>query len=314
LSAAGPDDISFLSAARHGPEAAASRAGAFLTSAALSHHLPSGAAWIETAQPYRAYAAVARWFERLLREDEPGRIDPRATIAPDAVMGARCVIGAGAVIGPGSFLGDGCQVGAGTVIGARVRIGEGTVLRARVTVEDDCLIGSHGLIHSGTVVGSDGFGFARGDTAWEKIPQLGAVRIGDDVEIGANCAIDRGALEDTLIGDGCKLDNLIQIAHNVQIGPGTAIAACVGIAGSAKIGARCMIGGGAGILGHLEICDEVTISAMSLVTASISRPGVYSGVFPLMDNAQWERAGAIIRNLPDWRARWRRLEAHMKES
>lgn len=134
------------------------------------------------------------------------------------------------------------------------------------------------------------------------------------MEIGANCAIDRGALDDTLIGDGCKLDNLIQVAHNVQIGEHTAIAACVGIAGSARIGRRCMIGGAAGILGHLDICDDVTISAMSLVSSSITKPGFYSGIFPLMDNADWERAAVVVRKLPELRARLRRIESHLKEN
>jgi UDP-3-O-[3-hydroxymyristoyl] glucosamine N-acyltransferase len=180
-------------------------------------------------------------------------------------------------------------------------------------VLEDCSIGARGIVHSGTVIGSDGFGFAREDGRWSKIPQLGAVVIGDDVEIGANCTIDRGALDDTVIGDGCKLDNLIQIAHNVRIGEHTALAGCVGVAGSAVIGARCMIGGSAGILGHLEICDDVVISAMSLVTRSIDRPGFYSGVFPLMPNADWERSAATLRQLPALRARLRALERLERE-
>jgi len=308
-----PSDLSFLSAARHGAQATASRAGVFLTSLKLSDYLPPGACWIESTEPYRDYARLARWFEELLRPARSAGVHAEAIVAPDCTLGAGVRIDAGAVIGAGCVIGADAQIGAGVTLGERVKVGPHTRIMARVVIADDCEVGARCIIHSGTVIGSDGFGFARGPSGWEKIPQLGRVLIGDEVEIGANCAIDRGALEDTQIADGCKLDNLIQVAHNVQIGSRTAIAACVGIAGSARIGADCMIGGGAGILGHLEICDGVTISAMSLVTRTIRQPGVYSGVFPLMDHPEWERAGAIIRRLPDWRARWRELEARFKE-
>jgi UDP-3-O-[3-hydroxymyristoyl] glucosamine N-acyltransferase len=313
LAQASASDLSFLSAGRHAAQAAASRAGVFLTSRALSVHLPAGACWIESAEPYRDYAQLARWFDELLRPARAPGVHAAAVVSPDSTLEAGVRIDAGAVIGAGCRIGAEAQIGAGVVLGERVTIGPRTVILPRVVVADDCEVGAGCIIHSGTVIGSDGFGFARGPAGWEKIPQLGRVVIGDEVEIGANCAIDRGALEDTEIGKGCKLDNLIQVAHNVQIGPRTAIAACVGIAGSARIGADCMIGGGAGILGHLEICDGVTISAMSLVTRTIRQPGVYSGVFPLMDHPEWERAGAILRRLPDWRARWRELEARFKE-
>jgi UDP-3-O-[3-hydroxymyristoyl] glucosamine N-acyltransferase len=306
-------DLSFLSAPRHAVDAAASQAGAFLCSEVLATHLPPPAHWIETPDPYLAYARVARCLAQRLQPPRQACIDPSAILAEGVVLGPTVRVGPQAVIGAGARLGAGTVIGAGCVIGERAVIGAGSLLHPRVSVLDDCEIGEHCVIHSGTVIGSDGFGFAKGPQGWEKIPQLGRVLIGDDVEIGANCAIDRGALEDTVIGTGCKLDNLIQVAHNVQIGAATAIAACVGIAGSARIGAHCMIGGGAGILGHLEICDRVTISAMSLVTRSIRKPGFYSGVFPLMDNAEWERAGAIIRKLPDWRTRWRTLEARFKD-
>lgn len=306
-------DLSFLSSPRHAAEAGVSRAGAFLCSPALSEHLPPAACWVETPDPYLAYARVARCMAERLQPQRPGSVDPSASLAEGVVLGPSVRIGAHAVIGAGTTIGAAAVIGAGCVIGERAVIGAGSLLHPRVSILDDCEIGEHCVIHSGTVIGSDGFGFAKGPQGWEKIPQLGRVLVGDDVEIGANCAIDRGALEDTVIGPGCKLDNLIQVAHNVRIGAGTAIAACVGIAGSARIGAHCMIGGGAGILGHLEVCDRVTISAMSLVTRSIRQPGFYSGVFPLMDNAEWERAGAIIRRLPDWRTRWRTLEARFKD-
>ncbi|NBT77233.1 MAG: UDP-3-O-(3-hydroxymyristoyl)glucosamine N-acyltransferase [Betaproteobacteria bacterium] len=183
----------------------------------------------------------------------------------------------------------------GLLCGEDVVIGEESRLYPRVTIYPECMIGSRVIIHAGVVIGSDGFGFARDGSVWIKIPQTGRVRIGDDCEIGANTTIDRGAIEDTVIGAGCKLDNQIQVAHNVRIGEGCAIAACVGIAGSAVIGNHCQIGGGAGILGHLEIADHTIISAMSLVTRSITKPGFYTGVFPLMPNRDWEHAAAGLR-------------------
>ncbi|MEZ5604308.1 MAG: UDP-3-O-(3-hydroxymyristoyl)glucosamine N-acyltransferase [Burkholderiaceae bacterium] len=191
-------------------------------------------------------------------------------------------------------------------------VGAGSRPHPRVTVEHDCVLGTTPCLRRHRDRRRR-LRLRRRPQGWEKIPQLGAVVIGDAVEIGANCTIDRGALEDTVIGNGCKLDNLIQVAHNVRIGEHTAIAGCVGIAGSAVLGKRCRIGGGAGILGHLEICDDVTISAMSLVTRSIRQPGFYSGVFPLMDNADWERSAALLRQLPQWRMRLRRLERTDRE-
>ena len=314
LDAADGSAISFLSSASYRGQASSSAAAAVVTSPALADSVAAGAALIVVEDPYRAYGALAREFARRLSPARVPGIAPSACVDPSALIGEGVSIAAGAVIGAGAVIDAGVSIGPGTVVEDGARIGADTRLAARVTVGHDCVIGSRGLIHSGTVIGSDGFGFARHEGRWEKIPQLGCVRIGDDVEIGANCAIDRGALEDTVIGNGCKLDNLIQVAHNVRIGEHTAIAACVGIAGSARIGSRCMIGGAAGILGHLEICDEVTISAMSLVTRSITRPGFYSGIFPLMDNADWERAAVLLRHLPDFRARLRRLESRLKES
>jgi len=175
-------------------------------------------------------------------------------------------------------------------------------------VAQDCTIGKRCLIHPGVVIGADGFGFAANAGAWEKIEQLGAVRIGDDVEIGANTCIDRGALSDTVIGDGVKLDNLIQIGHNVRIGSHTAIAACVGVAGSATVGAHCTIGGAAVVLGHLTVADHVHISAASVVTRSLGKPGQYTGIFPIDDNAQWEKNAAAVKRLHQLRARLVALE------
>jgi UDP-3-O-[3-hydroxymyristoyl] glucosamine N-acyltransferase len=205
-------------------------------------------------------------------------------------------------------LGDGAVIGAHAIVGRGAEVGAATRLAARVTLGERCRIGVRGIVHSGAVIGADGFGFAPAEGRWEKIEQLGAVRIGDDVEIGANTCIDRGALGDTEIADGVKLDNLIQIGHNVRIGEHSALAGCVGVAGSAVIGKHCTVGGAGMILGHLELADHVHISAGSLVTRSILKPGQYTGVFPIDDNASWEKNAATLRQLHALRDRLRVLE------
>ena len=310
LSAAGANELSFLAFANNKAAAASSLAAAVLTSATLADSVNPDAALIEVSDPYLAYSTLALWIE----SEQRHRLDPSpgmassATVDVSAQLGANIAIGPNVVIAAAVSIGDGCRIGAGTVIGPGSRIGAHSRLAANVSIAHDCELGERSIIHSGTVIGSDGFGFAPNGQQWAKIPQLGQVLIGNDVEIGANCAIDRGALDPTVIADGCKLDNLIQIAHNVRIGAHTAIAGCVGIAGSAVIGARCRIGGGAGILGHLEICDDVTISAMSLVTRSIRKPGFYTGVYPLQANALWEKTAATLKQLPGLRERLRHLE------
>ena len=315
LGSAGEQDLSFLSGARHRDAALTTRAAAVVVTQALAHSVASSSATIVVADPQAYFAAIARWLVELQRPATGGgdrspsaSIDERAAVDSCASVGPHAVIEAGAVIGAGARIGANCFVGCGA------RIGAGTVLHPGVTVYEDCEVGLRCIVHAGTVIGSDGFGFAREGQAWAKIPQLGRVIVGDDVEIGANCTIDRGALDDTVIGNGCKLDNLIQIAHNVRIGEHSALAGCVGVAGSAVIGRRCMIGGGAGILGHLEICDDVVVSAMSLVSRSITKPGFYSGIFPLMPNADWEKAAANVKHLPALRDRLRRLERTLSAS
>ena len=200
------------------------------------------------------------------------------------------------------------RIGALCVIERGARIGAETVLKSRVTVSEDCRIGARCLLHPGVVIGADGFGLAPHEGAWVKIEQLGAVHIGNDVEIGANTCIDRGALEDTVIEDGVKLDNLIQIGHNVRVGKHTAMAGCVGVAGSAIIGAHCTIGGGAIVLGHLTLADGVHISAATVVTRSILKSGQYTGVFPIDDNAAWEKNAATLKQLHSLRDRLKALE------
>jgi len=288
-----PRDLCFVASPRYRSKLTGCEAAAIVLRAGDVAHAPTDLTTIVVADPYVWYARAAVLFCPPPKSD--GGIHPQANVADDAMISAGVTIEAGAVIGPRTRLGQGVWIGAGCVVGEDVVIGEQSRLYPRVTIYPGCLIGSRVSIHAGAVIGSDGFGFARDGGVWIKIPQTGRVRIGDDCEIGANTTIDRGAIEDTVIGAGCKLDNQIQVAHNVRIGEGCAIAACVGIAGSAIIGNHCQIGGGAGILGHLEIIDHTVISAMSLVTRSITTSGFYTGVFPLMRNRDWEHAAAGLR-------------------
>ncbi len=250
---------------------------------------------IVTQDPYLAYAKIAAWLNqpKLARGDihssaiidEYAKVDPTADIAANAVIEQYAVIGAHVQVGPGCVVAEG------------VTVGDYSRLVANVTLCHHISIGKRVLIHPGAVIGSDGFGLARENGAWVKIPQIGSVQIGDDVEIGANTTIDRGALKDTVIESGVKIDNLVQIAHNVRIGENSAIAGCVGIAGSATIGKRCMLGGGVGIAGHLEIADDVTITGMSLVTKSIREPGAYSSGWPVREARAWRRTVARVHRL-----------------
>lgn len=294
LEGATPDAISFLANPKYRSQLATTQAGCVIVGPAAREEAAARGAAIVTPDPYLYYARLTQWWVRRMRTRPPAGIhpsavvDPSAEVAPDAVIGPLCVIG------------------------ALARIGSGTRLAARVTVGERCSIGARGIVHSGVVIGADGFGFApvkgEGGLRYEKIEQLGAVRIGDDVEIGANTCIDRGALDDTVIEDGVKLDNLIQVGHNVRIGAHSAMAGCVGIAGSAVIGKRCTVGGGAIVLGHLTLADDVHISAASVVMRSIRQPGQYSGVFPIDDNAAWEKNAATLRQLHTLRDRLRALE------
>lgn len=314
LAVADAGDLTFLSAARHRAAAAATRATAAIVGAELVDALPSGTTPIVVSDPYAHFATIARWFAEHLEPRQArgvhpsAHIDPTAVVDPEASVGAGAVVEAGGRIGPGATIGPHCHIGRGSLIGA------GTKLHAGVVVYHDCRIGDRCIVHSGTVIGSDGFGFANERGRWAKIPQLGGVLIGDDVEIGSNCSIDRGALEDTVIGDGCKLDNLIQIGHNVRVGRNTAMAGCAGVAGSANIGAGCTIGGGAVVLGHLTLADGVHVSAASVVTRSILKPGHYTGMFPIDDNASWEKNAATLKQLHAMRERVRVLENKIKET
>ena len=308
LQGATPDTLAFLANPRYQSQLADTQAACVIVAPVLRDAALARGAAIVAADPYLCFARLTQWWAARTRAQPPAGIHPSAIVDAAAVVGADVSIGAFAVVEAGAVLGDGCRIGAHGFIGTNASVGAGSRLAARVTLGAGCHLGARAIVHSGVVIGADGFGFAPDDGAWVKIEQLGAVRIGCDVEIGANTCIDRGALDDTLIGDGVKLDNLIQIGHNVRIGAHTAMAGCVGVAGSATIGAHCTVGGGAIVLGHLTLADRVNISAASVVTRSISKPGTYSGVFPIDDNAAWEKNAATLRQLHALRDRLRTLE------
>jgi UDP-3-O-[3-hydroxymyristoyl] glucosamine N-acyltransferase len=314
LDAADPSHITFLSNPKLRSQAAQTKAAALILSAADDAVVSASykGARIVTNNPYAYFARVAQLFvEQHAEPITPGihssaSVHPDAQIAPGACIGPHVTVDAGAVIADKVMIDAGCFVGSGC------RIGAGTHFFANVTFHAGSEIGERGILHSGAVIGADGFGFANENGAWIKIPQTGRVVIGDDVEIGANTTIDRGALADTIIEDGVKLDNQIQIGHNCHIGAHTAMAGCVGVAGSAKIGKYCTFGGAAMVLGHLTIVDNVHISSGSMVSRSILEPGQYTGFYPLAKNAEWEKSAAIVRNLGSMREKIRGLEKTIK--
>jgi len=293
LARAGRDELTFLANPRYRSQLAESDAGIVVMGAGDAAGY-AGTALI-AADPYVAFAKLAALFETRATitpgihasavVDATAMIDPAASIGPFASIGARSTIAAGAVVGAGCAIGEDCIVGEGCDIGPRVTL----VRRIR--------LGKRVLIHPGAVLGADGFGLAMEGGRWLKIPQLGGVVVGDDCEIGANTTIDRGALDDTVLEEDVRLDNQIQIGHNAHIGAHTAMAGCSAVAGSARIGRYCLIGGGAGVLGHLELCDRVIVTAMSLVTHSIREPGEYSSGTPLMDNRTWRKSAARFKQL-----------------
>jgi len=310
LETAAPGAIAFLANDRFLSQLKATRAEAVIVGKAArdATRLPR----IVCSNPYAYFARVSGLFNPA-RVATPGIhasavVDPSATVASDAEIGPCAVIGRDARIGAGCMIGAGCCIGEGVAVGASSR------LHSNVTVYQDCIIGERAILHSGVVIGADGFGIAREEDRWLKIPQIGRVVIGNDVEIGANTTVDRGALDDTVIEDGVKLDNQIQVGHNVRIGAHTAIAACTGIAGSAKIGRNCMIGGASGIFGHITIADGVTISTYTLITKSIDKPGTYTGAYPFEPHADWRRNAVHLRHLDEFADRIRVLEKKTKKS
>jgi UDP-3-O-[3-hydroxymyristoyl] glucosamine N-acyltransferase len=304
LQDAAPGKISFLANRKYRKHLAGTAASAVILREADLVDCPTSA--LVTANPYLTYARVAAALRPPLAAapgihpsavvDATAHVDPSASVGPNSVVEADAYIGAGVQIGPL------CLVGRGS------RIGPDSRLVASVTLCSESMIGARCVLHPGVVVGSDGFGLADDDGRWVKVPQLGRVVIGDDVEVGANTTIDRGAIRDTVIHDGVKLDNLIQLAHNVEIGEHTAMAACTGISGSTRIGRRCTLAGSVGVVGHVELADGVHVSGMSMVSRSIREPGVYTGSIPAMPHEEWRRNFARLRQLDDMARRIRRLE------
>ncbi|HEX6997041.1 MAG TPA: UDP-3-O-(3-hydroxymyristoyl)glucosamine N-acyltransferase, partial [Gammaproteobacteria bacterium] len=304
LSEAGPGDLTFLANPKYQQAALQTKASAII----LADDAPAApCAMLRSAHPYRAFARALALFG----EDErpaPG-VHPTAFVDPAASLGRDVSVGPFAVVGAGAVLGDRVVLGPHAVVGPGARIGEDSVIHARVSIRERSIIGARVVIQDGAVIGSDGFGFVTDEQGvHHKIPQQRSVVIEDDVEIGANTTIDRPAVGETRIRRGVKIDNLVQIAHNVRVGAHTAMAARTGIAGSTTIGKRCMIGGGVGIIGHLSICDDVILQVRSLVAQSIDKPGMYGGTLPADDAARWRRNAARFRQLDELAKRVRALE------
>ncbi|MBD8705727.1 MULTISPECIES: UDP-3-O-(3-hydroxymyristoyl)glucosamine N-acyltransferase [Pseudomonas] len=304
LQEAGPDQVSFLANPQYRKFLATTQAAAVLLKPADAEGYAADALLVP--DPYLAYARISHLFDP--KPKAAVGVHPTALVAPDAFVDPAASVGAYAVIESGARIAAGVTIGAHCFIGARSVIGEGGWLAPRVTLYHDVRIGQRVVIQSGAVLGGEGFGFANEKGVWQKIAQIGGVTIGDDVEIGVNTAIDRGAMDDTRIGNGVKLDNQIQIAHNVQIGDHTAMAACVGISGSAKIGKHCMLAGGVGLVGHIEICDGVFVTGMTMVTRSITEPGSYSSGTAMQPAAEWRKSAARMRHLDDMARRLQHLE------
>ena len=261
------------------------------------------------ANPYLGFAQLSHLFDP--RPASIAGVHPTAVIAADAQVHASASIGPYVVIESAAQIGAGVSIGAHCFIGARSIVADDGWLAPRVTLYHDVRIGKRVVIHSGTVIGADGFGFAKEAGTWQKIAQIGGVLIGDDVDIGANTTIDRGALADTIIGDGVKLDNLIMIAHNAQVGDHTAMAGGAGISGSSKVGKHCMLAGRAGLVGHIELCDNVFITGMTMVTRSITEPGSYSSGTAMQPSAEWRKSATRFRQLDDMARRLQQLEKRL---
>ncbi|OEY67035.1 UDP-3-O-(3-hydroxymyristoyl)glucosamine N-acyltransferase [Marinobacter sp. X15-166B] len=304
LQAADKGQISFLSSASYARYLADTKASAIIVGEGVDVPPPVNA--LVVADPYLCYARLSHWFDQTPAA-APG-VHPSAVVAEDAVIPASASIGPLAVIEAGVVLGESVTIGAGCVVGAHCQIGDHTVLQPRVTLGHHTILGKRCHILSGAVLGSDGFGFANEKGVWHRIAQLGRVVLGDDVEVGANTTIDRGALDDTRLENGVKLDNLVQIAHNVTIGEHSAMAAMVGIAGSTRIGRHCVFGGATGVAGHLTIGDQVHMTGMTMVTGNIKEPGVYSSGTNFDTNRQWRKNAVRFRQLDAMARRLKELE------
>jgi UDP-3-O-[3-hydroxymyristoyl] glucosamine N-acyltransferase len=301
--------ISFLSNARYRSQLASTRAGAVIVAPrdAQATPLPK----LVTANPYGVYARGASIFHPPAAA-VPG-VHPTAIIGATASVAASAMVGPNVVIGDRASIGERAQIHAGCAVGDGCSVGEDVMLYPRVVLYANSVLGPRTIVHSGAVIGADGFGMAEQDGRWLKVPQVGRVVIGADVEVGANTTIDRGAVGDTVVEDDVKLDNQIQIGHNCRIGAHTAIAGCTGIAGSTTIGRNCKIGGAAMIIGHLDIADGTTISASTGVFESIRSPGVYTSAFPALPHREWQHVASVLRRLRDFAARVRAIERRLDE-
>ena len=309
LETAEPGDIAFFSNERYLSQLKSTHAGAVILGEPARD--ATGLPRIVCRNPYAYFARVSALFNQE-RAPRPG-VHPSAVVDAGATVGAGSEIGAFAVVERNARIGAGCLIGAGCYVGDGAGVGDGSRLQANVTVYHECMIGERALIHSGVVIGADGFGFAMEDGQWIKVPQIGRVVIGNDVEIGANTTIDRGTLDDTVIEDGVKLDNQIQVGHNVRVGAHTVIAAFAGIAGSARIGKRCRLGGGCGIAGHITVADDVVVSPFTLVGKPITQPGTYTGIYAFEPHSEWRQNAAQLRHLADFGKRMRALEKKPKQ-
>jgi UDP-3-O-[3-hydroxymyristoyl] glucosamine N-acyltransferase len=304
LANAGPEALSFFANPAYRTRLQNTAAGAVVLGPGDAETCPVPA--LVAGEPYATYARIAGLLHP--SESLPPGIHASAVVDPSASVADSAHVGPHAVIGPESVIAEHAAVGANAFVGPRCRVGPHTRLHANVTLVQDVTIGERGIVHPGAVIGADGFGNARGDTGWIKVPQIGGVAIGDDVEIGANTTIDRGAIEDTVIENGVRLDNLVQIAHNVRLGEHTAMASLSGISGSTVVGRRCMFGGQSGVVGHISICDDVVVGGATMISKDIREPGFYTGSFPAEKDRDWKRKVARFRRLDELAGRVKRLE------
>ena len=308
LAEAGPDDLAFLANPKYASQLAGSNAGAVILAPEQAPDCPVACLLSDT--PYLTFARASQLFDQSPRPvqgiHDSATVSPEAQLHPDVCVAANAVVEAGAVLGPGVIIGAGVYVGHGCRLGAGSRVYPNAVLYHDVHMGENC------VIHAQAVLGADGFGYAQGPQGWEKICQLGGVRLGNCVEIGANTTVDRGTLGHTVIDDGAIIDNLVQIAHNCRIGKNTAIAGCTGLAGSTIIGANCTLAGGVGVVGHVEICDNVHLTGMTMVTRSITSPGSYSSGTPMGSTGEWKRNAVRFSQLDAIQRRLAALEKQVK--
>ncbi len=304
LDSAKSHHLSFLSNSKYTSLLETTKAGIVILSQENSKHFKGNQ--IIAKDPYVTFAKVAALFQK--GKGQFREIHSNTVIAKSAVIGKNVHIGAYSIIGENTKIADETVLEARVSIGNNCRIGKNCLIKPNVVISDDCTLGENVILHPGCIIGADGFGLARDKDKWVKVPQLGAVVIGDDCEVGANTTIDRGTMDDTVLENDVHLDNQIQIAHNVKIGAHTVMAGCSAVAGSAKIGKNCLIGGGVGIIGHIEVCDNVTLQSMALVTRSIKKPGSYSSVSPLQETSDWRKSAVRIKQLDKIAKRLTRLE------